>query len=423
MAKLYGDKSALIYDHGTFVSVAERLAKDFGEVKYYSPWKSSFPSKQLTMIGYGLPGVTRVNDFFDHLPSADIVVFPDVSDGDLQLQIEDKYNIPIWGSRKGEEMELSRVGMKEYMKGLDLPVNRYEVVTGINSLRKYLKENNNVWVKVDIFRGDFETFFAKNYRYIESKLDEVEHKLGAVGEITVFLCEDDLPPDDYVELAYDGYTIDGKFPSKIVAGIEIKDLGYIGAFVDYEKLPKSVKDFNTKLTPALKEYGYKNFFHPEIRINSKKVGYMIDLASRFGSPPNEVYQMYDNFSEIIWEGANGNCIDPISPGKYYMEIIVHSSHAQRNWQNVQFVEKYKDNLKWRNVTVIKGEYQIIPQYIELPEIGAVVAVGKTMQEAKDKIHEICDEIDGYYVETPKESLERAEKEIKKLKSFGIDLFS
>jgi hypothetical protein len=30
-------KSVLIYDYGTFTSLAERLGKDFGKVYYYSP--------------------------------------------------------------------------------------------------------------------------------------------------------------------------------------------------------------------------------------------------------------------------------------------------------------------------------------------------------------------------------------------------
>jgi predicted RNase H-like HicB family nuclease len=415
------NKSCIVYDYGTFVGVAERLAKDFGKVMYYSPWQSSFPKKGLTMIGEGLPGITRINSFFDHLDEADMIVFPDCLDEDLQERLEDEGKI-IWGSRRGNEMELDRIAIKEYMKKLGLPINPYKVVHGIKDLRTYLKEHKDIWVKINIFRADFETFFSKNYTFIESKLDEVEHRMGPLGAITDFLCEDDLPHDDYVEMAYDGYTVDGKYPTKTVSGIEIKDLGYIGVFTDYEKLPKCIKDFNAKLEPALKKYHYRNFFHPETRINSKGVGYMIDLAARAGSPPNEVYQLYENYSDIIWEGAHGKCIDPIAPGKYFMEVLIHSSHAQRNWQNVQFIEKYKDNLKWRNVTVIDGKYQIVPQYVELPEIGAVVAVGNTIDEAKDKIHEICDEIDGYYVETPKESLERAEEEIKKLKDFGIDLF-
>ena len=65
-------KCATVYDMGTFVGVAERIAKDFGKVNYYSPWKSSFPEKGLSMIGEGLTNVTRVNDFFDNKRSEEI---------------------------------------------------------------------------------------------------------------------------------------------------------------------------------------------------------------------------------------------------------------------------------------------------------------------------------------------------------------
>ncbi len=417
------NKSVLFYDHGTFVSLAERLAKDFGEVKYYSPWKSSFPKKGLTLIGDGLPGVIRVNEFFDHIDDADLIVFPDVSDGDLQLYLESKGKL-VWGSRKGEEMELDRIMMKEYAKKLGLPIGHYEVVKGLKELRNYLKTHENIWVKINVYRGDFETFYSKNYKYIESKLNELDKNMGPLGDITEFICEDELPPEEHVELAYDGYTVDGQYPKSTLAGIEIKDLGYIGVHKKYEELPNAVKKYNEKMVSALKGYRYRNFFHPEMRIDKKGIGYMIDPACRCGSPPNEVYQeLFTNISDIIWQGAHGICVDPIAQGKYAVEIIIHSTHAQRNWMNVQFSEKYKDNLKWRNVTVINKNYQIVPQYVELPEIGAVIATGDSIEEAINLIHEVCDDVDGFYLETPRESLDKAEKEIQKLKDFGIDLFS
>ena len=113
----FKDKKALIYDHGTFVSLAERLAQDFGEVGYFSPYNSSFPSSNATYIGHGLKGVTRVNNFFDYVEKADIVIFPDVGDGDIQEYLVSKGK-RVMGSRKGEDMELYREDMKEFMKSV-----------------------------------------------------------------------------------------------------------------------------------------------------------------------------------------------------------------------------------------------------------------------------------------------------------------
>ena len=131
-------KSILIYDNGTFTSVAERLARDFGKVYYYSPWKGGFPQKKFTLMGDGLKGVERVNDFWDYVDSADICFFPDVIDGDIQVHL-DSLDKKVFGSRKGEDLELDRVGMKETMKDLKLPLGKYDVVKEWRILENILK--------------------------------------------------------------------------------------------------------------------------------------------------------------------------------------------------------------------------------------------------------------------------------------------
>lgn len=413
-------KSILLYDYGTFTAVAERLSRDFGRVMYYSPWKSSFPQAKFTSIGDGFDNVERINDFFDYVDEADVICFTDVGDGDIQLQLE-AMGKNIWGSRKGEQLEFDRIGFRELLKDIGWPVAKYEVVKGMTDLRKYLKSHKNVWVKTNIFRGDFETFKSINYDYIETRLNEIDQSLGLMKEKLVFICEVDMP--DKVELAYDGYTIDGNFPTKSLCGIEVKDLGYVGSCKEYKDLPKPVKDFNIKIAPVLKNYRYKNFFHPEMRIGKDGIGYVIDPCARFGSPPNECYQeLFSNFSEIIWEGAHGNCIDPKPVNKYAVETIIHCNWAERNWLPVLCPDKYKHNIKFRNVTIQDGIYYIVPQYLGQPEIGAIVSIGDNIEGCVEEINHIAEQLKGFYIEIPSESFDKAQQEIDKFKSFGYDLF-
>ncbi len=743
----------MIYDYGTFVGLSERLARDFGKVYYYSPWKSSFPQTKNSYLGKGLDNVERVNEFYDYIDDVDLIVFPDVMDGDLQLHLE-SLGCSVFGCRKGEELELNRLATKKLLKKLDLPIGNYEVVKGLSNLRKYLKEHKNVWVKIDIFRGDFETFQSLNYDFIEPRLYEIECNLGPIKELVNFACEEDLP--DKVEIGYDGYCIDGKYPSKTLAGIEIKDLGYIGVFSDYNKLPEPILEVNKKLSPILKNYGYRGLFSTEVRIGKDHKGYLIDpccfsddteiltdqgwkyfkdlnktekvvtlntetkeieyqlpydyiqyeyngkmihlnnrkntfdclvtpnheilrydrhksnlfkeradsltdkgyiprsgmwngieqdyfeyntlkikmdifleffgwyisegsrranryinisqikttyldeinillsklgleykqekcgfyikskdlveyldqfglcnnkfvpefikqLSSRqirifldayrkgdgsihkgtsyyyttskqladdmqelilkcnksaniikkntkgtemcvksrsdkiyirnydiyqvtenrlqdywfetgnrknlyinevdyngivycltvpnhtvyirrngkagfngqcrAGSPPNEVYQeMYTNLSEIMWEGARGNVVDPIVEHKYAVEVLIHSVYAETHWLSVQIPDKYYNAIKFRNCTKIDNIHYIIPQYIGLPEIGAVTVVGDTIEECTNQIDEIAEEVKGYYIDIPCHALEKATEEIDKLKNLGYDLF-
>lgn len=413
-------KSCLVYDYGTFVSVAERLAKDFGKVYYYSPWESSFPQMEYIKIGEGLEGVERIDYFWDYIDDADCIVFTDVIGADRQVLL-DLLNKNVWGSRRGEKLELNRQEMKELLKDLNLPVNKYDVIKGITALREYLKKNKEIWVKIDCFRGDFESFFSYNYDYIETRIDEIEKQSGILKDLIEFICEENLP--DRVELAYDGHSIDGQFPEKGMIGIEIKDEAYISVFTDYNKFPQPVIEFNEKMSPILRNYKYRNFFSPEIRIGKDKKGYMIDCCARFGSPCSEVYQLlFDNFSDIIWNGSRGICIDPVSKYKYAAEVIIHCNWAERNWLPILRPEKYKDNIKFRNVTVQNGVHYIVPQYVSCPEVGSVVAVGNSIDECIEQIEEITQQIKGFYIEFPIKTFDEAKEQIAKLKEFDFNCF-
>lgn len=413
------DKVALVYDNGLFVEIAKTLSKSFKKVYYYMPWKNGFPKSNQYVVGEGIEGIERIHDFWDYVNKADIIIFPDIYDGDLQAELV-KQNKLVWGSRRGEEMELYRDRMKRHMEKVGLYVTPYKVITGLDDLREYLKENDNVWVKQNITRGDFETFHSKNYQIIEPVLDELEHNLGRLKTIKKFIVEDAL--DDAVETGMDLYTIDGQFPSHTLTGIEVKDLGYVGKILPYSEISEKLTDFNTKMIPAFKAFGYRGFMSTEIRVSKNKPPYMVDFCARAGSPPNELYQlMYKNLAEIIWYGATGIMIDPITTKKYGVEALIHSSWADKNWQAVTFPAKYRDNIKLRNACRIDGLYYAVPQSVGLPEIGAVVAEGDTLEEAIEKVKQIAETVEGHYIEIKIESIDKACEQFKQLEEFGVKI--
>ena len=415
MAVSLQNKSCLIYDFGLFVELAITLSKSFGKVYYFCPWASAFPSTNIYSVGIGIDGVEKVDNFWDYIDEVDLFIFPDVYMGDLQVYLE-SIGKRVFGSRRGEEMELDRVAMKDMMKTHGLSVNDYEVITGMDNLKKYLKDVKDKYVKISRFRASFETFRHDNYSLSEPKLEEIEHTMGAYKNICDFIVEDAL--DDCVEIGLDCYTADGIFPSKTLAGIEIKDIGYYGNIREYDKLPKEITDFDKKMKSVLNNYNYRGFYSSEMRVTRNHESYMIDLAARAGSPPNELYQyMYKNIAEIIWECSGGNIVDPVTEHKYGMEVLIHSSWADKNWQAVEFDPKYRENIKFRNLAVIGGKYYCAPQYVGLPEIGAIVAEGDTPEEAIDKIKEIAETVKGYYIEVKLDSIDKALEEAAKVEEF------
>lgn len=412
------DKTALVYDRGSFMKVAERLGRDFKKVYYFNPChKSTYPKFTEAQIGQGLKSenVEWIQDLWDVNP--DIYVFPDTYDGDLQLHLR-SLGKRVFGSGKCEELELLRCETLEYMAELGLPIPEYEEIEGLDNLRDYLKENKDVYVKCDRYRGEFETFHSKNYKLSEPLLDKLEAALGPSKNL---MCFSVFEPIDGVEVAYDGYCIDGQYPNKAMCGIEIKDTGYIGHVKDYNKLYKEVLNINGVIAPTLKINQYRNFISPEMRVDSKGVGYIQDFCMRQPSPVSECYyELLKNFSEIVWEGADGVLIEPEFAAEYAMTLVISSDWAKENWQAVYFPKEINKWVKLRSYTIIDGTYYIVPNILDKNDcIGVVVAIGNSLEDCAKKINGYAEEIKGYRVNIPCATVEKMQKEIEKSESIGM----
>ena len=413
------DVTAMVIDLGLFVEMARTMGRTMKKVYYCNPsWVTPFPKMNVGYVGMGFPEIEVCLSAFDHFEDIDLYVFMDVGHGKMQNYLE-SVGKAVWGCRMAEELEFHRDWCKEAMKKLGLPVGPYVVKNGTTELREYLKGHNDQYVKINQWRGHFESFDAKNYSLVEPRIDEIDTQLGKLKELTQFIVEEELK--DCFEVAIDAYNIDGELPSKMLYGCEIKDLGYIGKFASYEKeIPDVLKKFDKAFAPILKAYGARTFYDPETRIGKDHIPYMIDLCIRAPSPPNELYQVfYTNLADIIWQGANGICIDPIPAGKWGCEIIIHSPWACDNWQPIEVPKEYERFVKLRNAVRIDGKTYTMPQVGKLAEIGGITAYGNTMEEPMEIASEIAASVKGYYLEIPTESLERAEEEIEKARKFKV----
>ena len=275
------DVVCIMVDNGIFGHFAERLAKTYKKVYLVTPWISAFPKYNLTHVGYGVENVHIVDSIYGpHFLEADLFFYPDIYFGPEQEHLI-SLGKKVWGCRTGECLELSRRGMKSILTALDLPVGKFAHIVGMDNLRAYLKEHNNVHVKIDKHRGSFETFKSTNYDHVMPKLDEIECSLGAFKKIVEFTVEDDLP--DCVELGTDAFAItdaDGvcQYPSKLISGIEIKDVGFLAKYTKYTDLPKQLTEFNEAVKPVLAAYDWRGFFSTEVRIAQGGKNYMIDFC-------------------------------------------------------------------------------------------------------------------------------------------------
>jgi hypothetical protein len=411
-------KIICVVDNGLFVSFARTLAKEFGKVYYYTPWQSSFPKSQQLCIGKGFDEIERVNFPLDHyIDKVDLWVFLDLYHSDLQIYLE-RNGCRVWGARRGEEMELYRWDFKKYLKHIGLPVQPMEHFVGFDRVIEYLKKEKDKFIKTSFVRGDFETFHHETYELSKPRLDEIRHVLGPVASEADYIIEDSIP--DAVEIGYDGFTIDGQFPSHAMMAYEIKDCGMIGISLPYSKLAEPVKYINNALVPALKGYRYRGFFSTEIRYTKSKKPYFIDPCCRLGTPSNELLQeLFNGWGRTIWDGAEGKVTTPVVANKYSVMAVIHSEWAVSDWQAVYFPKELDEFVKLRFHTRIEGKDYVVPQVVGMPDLGGVVGSGKTLLEAIAQCKERAKLIKGYLVKVSLESIGEALETIEKGVEMGI----
>jgi hypothetical protein len=405
--KSYRDRVCLVYDHGLFVELAVTLSRDFGRVLYYSPWETCAPKSNARCIGEGVEGIERVASIWPHIDAIDLFVFPDVYEGALQEYLANQGK-RVWGCRMGEELELDRVAAKEHCRDLGIDIGKYAVHHGIDALRAHLKTHKNQFVKIPSLRGDMETFKADSYELIEPRLNELA---GNVASKTwEFITEDEIP--DAIEVGYDGYTIDGRFPKEGIVGVEVKDEAYACTTMSYRDLPQSVRGVNQCLSGTLQDYRYRGFISTEIRATDDGKAYLIDPCCRCGSPPSELYQMMiGNIADVMWHGAEGVVIEPEFIKPFGAQLLLISDWADKNWQQVEFPKSIRDHVKLHNLTVIDGEYYVAPQWTGNPAVGAVVAMGDTLEEAIDECKRLSEMVEGYSIDKPVQALDKAAEQL------------
>lgn len=404
-----------------FVSLAERLARDFAKVLLYIPFSGSFPTMSKGQVGYGLPGITLVDDVWGpHFESVDLFVFPDLYKAALQIQLE-AMGKRVWGARNAEELEIYRELCKRKMEEYGLPVQPWKILKGMDALRGHLKASKDQHVKIDRWRGVTETFFSPSYDIVEPKLDEIQHSLGGFKDVLDFIVEDDLP--DRVEVGLDTYCIDGEYPKLTLFGIEVKDCGYIGQMVNWSDIPEPLRRWNETFAPLLRQYGCRGSISNEIRIGKDLDPYMVDATIRAPCPPSELWQeMFTNLAEIMWEGAAGKLVEPIPAGKWGCEIILKSAWAENNWQAVSYPEEFANQIKLFNSVMIDGKRFVVPQDDDMPEIGAVVGWGDTMEEAMEHAKKAGEAIEGHGIKFAMGAAEQAKEQIEELEELGISPF-
>lgn len=410
------NKTVCFVDNGLYVSFARRVAKEFGKAYYYAPWQAPAVRTNTLAVGRGYTEMEKLRFLFDKIDEVDLWVFLDVYFGDLQTHLVETGH-RVWGARHGEELELNRWDFKKHLKKLGLPVQQCDLVVGMDELRSFLKDAKECFIKTDL-RGDFETFRHQRLTLSEPWLVDLESRLGPEAANYEFVVEQ--PIADAVEIGFDGFTIDGQFPTRSVMAYEVKDCGMLGVGLTAEQLAKPVRQVNEALAPTFKSYGYKGFFSSEIRYTKDKKPYFIDPCCRLGTPSNELLQtMLGPWGQTLWDGADGVLTTPEAKAKFGCLLVLQSEWATEHWMAVDFNKEIEDSVMLRMSTLIGGKQYIVPQVVGIPDIGVVAGTGSTLVQAIADAKEKVKLVSGYQLVTNEESIEKGLDAIEEGKQSGI----
>lgn len=393
----------LVIDNSLYVSLAARLARD-QPVAYFSSWNNAFPVSREFAPGTGIPNVERVDDPISFMldGKASHVIVPDLYLNGYET-LARRLEIPTWGSNGGNQLELDRWHLKEFLAEHDLPVNFSVKLEGMDNLAAYLKEHDDKYVKISVFRGDRETVHHVNWQ--KSQYDwfnRLRHRLGKVGETIPFIVEDPIP--DALEIGIDTFVRGSEFLSPMALGLEKKGDGYFGWIVD--EIPEQFGPVAQALSGYFAEHDYCNFFSNEMRIRNGEI-YMIDATCRIPSPPGGVMMAaIENFPKVILDGKAPDYGD----AKYLYEIILKSDPVAEEWLNVTFPDEFADRYEFRNYCVRDGQVWIIPHDSKYVEFGSALGWGKSKDAAREMCIEAANAVKAEGIRFDDDVLKEAEEE-------------
>lgn len=413
--------SCVVVDHGPFTEVALRLARDFGKVYYVCPqWEEAFSKIDFAIVGDGFDGeIERVSEVWDVIEKVDCAVFCDVHHGGAQEIIEKYIQVPVWGSRRSDSLELKKLQFKKLQERLGMNFAPYDVIEGLDELREYCRDPKNAdrWIKgTPQFRGNKETFQVKNFEHARQHISDMEVHFNLLSNMLRFIAEKNLKSN--IEGGIDTYTVDGMHPLMAVLGFEIKDHCYFATVKPYDEIDERITCVNEFLWPILKEFRCRQMFSTEVKVMKDDESYLLEPTVRFPSPAGEEQmEIYGNFSQIIYAGAKGELKEPEIDYEFACEAMIEHTGDDEHFRGLQVPDSIRKWVKLYSPVLTDNGIAVAPGS---EVIGAVVGVGHSPVEALEHLKSNSEELSGQALVIHVASIAEALEEIEEAESKGIE---
>jgi hypothetical protein len=413
------DRKALVVGYGVFeVFIAQKLAEEFREVRVYTPCEEAFPLLERQMIGEGVPGVKRIDNFEDDQDDIDLFVFPDYGFASKQEQLRKKGK-RVFGAGNSEILEMDRLLFAKTLAERGLPVFKYRMVKGIDELREVLKKEKDLWIKLPTkVRGIMETFHHTEYKNSMTKLDELAHKLGGYRDTLDIMIVNPIPG---VEIGCEKFLSNGDYAEIGLWGPEIKGVGYIGRFMPMADMPQALKKVDDGMVPVWKKHKVCGHISCEVRVGKDRKPYFTDPCQRFPSPPGEtIPEAYKNFSQLVWAVAGGEKIKPEKAAEWVAEVCIYNPIGKTEWVPVDFSEKEFKRLKFRRLCKVENQFYCLPDKDAGDRICGAVGLGDTKEEAQFEALEACEQLKCEGKDYDKSVFEEADEVLEEAKKYGVE---
>jgi hypothetical protein len=371
-----------VVDYGSFPCLAEMMATKCKRVIYHSPFEEEYRNLHDCIIGDGIERIDRTNEHLDFmdpkiLKEIDLFLFPDIWAGGLQRYLRSIGKL-VWGSMGASDLELYRTLFLRTIRECGLPVAPSTTILGVTNLAAFLKDKEDKWVKINRYRENMETFHWQDWTHGQRKLELLAYEFGPFKEQVMFVVQDTIETD--IEIGYDGWCIDGKFPAASFQGFEKKNELYLGSLLDYDEQPEQVREVNEKFGPVLSRYGYRNFFASEIRVLPDTFFFTDPTNRMAGQTQEHLTSTCTNLPEVILAGAQGEVIKPEYRSKFVAEATMHYTDDAEGWKTLRISKEARDHCKLYHYCIDgEGVYQFPPHKID--EVGVICGGGDSVEEA------------------------------------------
>lgn len=371
---------------GLYVQQCNSLWKKGDIIKYWTSWQAD-QKWDWYSIGLNYGHLDKVKYLAEWYSWADAYFFPDVTGQDELVFLKSIYpKKSCFGSALAHKLEQDRWGLKKILKDIDIRFARSERIFGIDELRNYFIKNKDKFIKLSTFRGDVESFYAKDGESIDLKLDEIAQARGPFKNKVEFIIEDAINSD--VEIGADLIFSKDDYQKPFLYGYECGKKFYF-CHVS-EELPLLLKDVMEKLKPVLKKLDYRSCISTEIKCVDKNTSYFLDITCRLANPLCALFNTYiTNWREAVIKTGLGEKVRLNFKHKYLGAMFLNSNHGLQHYIHIEVEDKDLDHIKFVVVGENDGKFYSIRG---ADKVAVIVAGGNTIQEVIDIIKKYADRV-------------------------------